>query len=996
MLKDLTDFAEVVTLIPGTGIQFLDFGFNITSQARGKPLGKISRAFWAEKKGEFDPEGREKVILHALETNEEGEHIHRPDDGGPARLVADDDVEIYRALAALQVFDGEWLPAPVLRVRQMEKDGSPSFDQGPLSWARIRLDQLDEADIDGNTHRVTIAFDTSLGAARKPDFPYVSPEERDATDPVEFQLVSNPFANRFFLEIDAIERWLRERYVECVARRKGRKPREEDMLPGEFWAQYILFLEGITAACKVPRITLVDTVTKGIQHDPIDVDLVIDVGNSRTCGILIEHPMGGERVDVSQATRLELRDLSRPFMVYARPFESKVEFAPAGFGSQSHARRVGRSDAFRWPSLVRVGPEAAWLSAKSDGTEGITGLSSPKRYLWDQEARPQPWVNTRGLTPPDQPVPEIKGPITGKLTEEGKPVGAAGRTVGMLPRYSRSSLYTLMLVELLSHAMVQINSAGLRGQRSNRDLPRRLRNLILTLPSATPVGEQKALRHLAGNAVRLLWEVMGWAEGDAVHSRPRVKLDWDEATCTHLVYLFNEVNRKFQGAPADFFKLMAPERQAELYPGNSALRIASIDIGGGTTDLMVIQHEMKGAYTIHPRQIFREGFRQAGDDIVKVVIEEVVLPAVARGLKSAGFSGADGVLSDLFGGDREGMAQQDRTLRALFVNQILHPMAIALLARYEQTDSRRPSAVETLRFSDVLIDDMAPQRHVLDFLEEAVRKRGVSGFRLADVSVQMDAGNMADIILATTGGMLDDLCDIVRSMDCDVLLLSGRPSRLPAVRDRIDSQLPISPHRIVAMHTYEVGNWYPFRSDDFRIEDPKTTAAVGAMLCQICEGSAEGFVMMSSELRMRSTARYIGIMDLNDQITEANTLLENVDMDSAQDTVGFTFKMERPLFLGFRQLPLERWKTTPLYFAGFRNPERAATKTPITVTMERADPKNEEDEMALETFMIADAVGADDTPCRNLIDVRTQTLRVENQSEAGYWRDSGVLRIQRS
>ena len=123
------------------------------------------------------------------------------------------------------------------------------------------------------------------------------------------------------------------------------------------------------------------------------------------------------------------------------------------------------------------------------GYEGISGLSSAKRYLWDEAPRPLPWVNSRGRLPKELRVPAITGPMTAKLTETGE----LGTPPGMQPLYSRSSLYTLMIAELLIHAMGQINAVSVREQRANADLPRRLRSLILTLPSATPIAEQRRL-----------------------------------------------------------------------------------------------------------------------------------------------------------------------------------------------------------------------------------------------------------------------------------------------------------------------------------------------------------------------------------------------------------------------------------------------------------------------------------------------------------------------
>lgn len=996
MLKRLTDFPDSVTLVPNTGLQMLDFGLTSSVVAR------LSRAFWPEiRSGETDEDGRSRVILHPLEPHENG-FLYRDQTYPNGRMAPAEAVNTYRAVPALDVFDGEWLPAPVLRLRTGGINGRQSYDQGPVGWARIRVARLAEPDETGHTHRITLAIDTTLGETRRQPTPattpasaapaaapYLAPEQRDATDPVEFQFVSDPTDILFFLEALPIRRWLKDRFLACLGRARKRQVSEDDIDPGEYWAQYILLLEAVTQACSVPRLSLIDTVSSPETIRPVDVDLVIDVGNSRTCGILIEKSRNDHQINIGQAIRLELRDLSRPEFAYAEPFATWVEFSPAHFGSYAHARRASQPNAFWWPSLVRIGPEAAWLAAQSDGTEGISGLSSPKRYLWDTAAREQPWANTRGLTPPGERLPEIRGPMTAQLTENGELVGA-GRTVGTSPRYSRSSLYTLMLVELLSHALMQINSPALRRERTDRDVPRRLSTLILTLPSATPLAEQRWLRRRADDAWALLTRVMRWTENDPLHTRPTVRLDWDEATCTHLVYLHNEINHKYKGQPRDFFSLAGEGRRG---PANQpALRIASIDMGGGTTDLMIIEHEVEGERIVHPHQLFREGFRLAGDDIVKTVIEHMIFPRLADQMRACGVQDPVGLLADLFGGDREGIAQQERALRATFATQILVPLALDLLAAYEATDGRRSAGETQMRVGDLLTGLRSPQPHVRAYLETAAQRRGGTGFALADVTLPMVPHQTAGVIASVIGPMLDDLCDIVRHYQCDLLLLSGRPSRLPIVRDRIYTNMPLPPSRVIAMHKYAVFNWYPFRSSNYCITDPKTTAVVGAVLCMICEGRTHGFFMRSSELRMRSTARYLGIMDERGQIIERNTLLHNVDFDKGAGMVDFSLNMEGPTFLGYRQLPLVRWRTTPLYHLGFRNPDRLARlRLPIRVTLERATLEEGADEAGLEEFKVVEAIDRDGTGCRNDIAFRLQTLRIEPPSASGYWLDTGIF-----
>ena len=996
MLKRLYGFKadSVVGLIPNSGVQFLDFGMKPES------IKDLKRAFWDEiNERDRDAEGRPAVDLHPLDRDGEGTYFFRRLDGSIGE-PEEDAVYTVRAEQALERLAGQWLPLPVLREKESGRPGHQDYDAGPTNWARLYVAPLYTPDGEGHRWRVVIALDT-LVVPRPADDRYVAPEPRDVQDDMRFVFLAEHGAIRFFLTTDWVRGWLREAYLEAETRRKrARTPLTVEDLsnPGEYWAYYIVLLEAVARATSVPILRFLDR-DMGGGSQPVEVDLAMDVGNSRTCGIFIEDNKEAQRLDMSQAYRLELRDLSNPHHVYAEPFESHIEFHPASFGRTEFSRKARRPkrDAFWWPSPVRVGPEAAWLAGQNDGTLGQSGLSSPKRYLWDSAARPRPWVNNRGPEANSERVQPIKGPIPARLTEKGDLVkpGVAGSVVGMEPKYSRASVYTLMLAEILIHAVTQINSPSVRSRRARSDDPRRLRRIILTLPSATPVAEQKALMRRARDAVRLVWQVMEWDQNDPIYKQPEIIIDWDEATATHLVYLYNEITQKFQRSPREFFALMRREGAPDDPP---RLRVASMDMGGGTTDLMVIEHRVEGDRTIQPVQIFREGFRLAGDDIVKQVIESAVLPRLAEALRRAGVKYPGNFLVDHFGGDREGMSQQDRSLRGLFVNQVLRPAALALLGAYEQTDFRRPEASVEIPFMAALPAELPPKQAVLDYVIRSARQWGGAEFDLDQVVLRMDAAEMAGIIQGVVQQVLLDLCDVVRAYDCDILLLSGRPSRLPVINELIRAYVPVPANRIVPMDGYEVGNWYPFHSSSFRIEDPKTTAAVGAMLCYVCEGNVEGMIVRVHELKMRSTARYIGFMEKTDQILDKNLAFRDIDLDAERQEIGDPVNFEPPVFLGYRQLPLERWKTTPLYYVTFKRREAVRDlRMPLTVVLERGLGDEDESEEKLEEFEIREAYDANGTRCEDALRrPQFQTLRVEQDQEAGYWLDSGVLTIDPS
>ncbi|MGF7177632.1 virulence factor SrfB [Azospirillum doebereinerae] len=998
MLKSLFRWQKgsVVTLIPNTGIQFLDFAVTAAF------AGQVQQHFYCEVRAtETDADGRPAEVLHIVRHDEDKQPYYLDPASGLPVAVAEDEVFPVRGEQALDMLAGAWLPAPVLRVRE---DGA--FADGPTNWARLFVTRLPEPDADGNRWRVTLALDTLL-AERPGDHRYIMPEPRDAAEMTPFGLATGLEDVNFFLRTEWVRSWLRDSYLAAESARRGGRKVTLENLPrgGLYWATYLVLLKilgsGDAADRPVdapegpilPRLRFLDEAPYARDQKPIPVNLVIDIGNSRTCGILIEDSSeGAQRLDMSQAYRLELRDLSNPAHTYADPFESRVEFHTANFNLGAYSRMSGRPvrDAFWWPSPVRVGPEAAWLGSLTDGTQGRSGLSSPKRYLWDRTERTTPWVNNGGLLPAGERVPPIRGPIPAKLTQRGDLLKPGGLP-GMKPAYSRSSLYMLMLTEILAHALIQINAPSTRAHRARSEEPRVLRNVILTVPSATPVAEQKALKRLAKWAINLLWEVMGWDAAHPLRRRPDLKTEWDEATATHLVYLYNEITQKLQSAPRDFFTMMRRNRQESGH--RPMLRIASMDMGGGTTDLMIIQHEVTdNDRTIQPIQLFREGFRLAGDDILKQVIEDEVLPCLQTALAEAGAPYPVNFLVERFSSEREGMSQQERTLRALFVNQVLRPAALALLAQYENGGRHAGNDELTLRLVDAFPADRQPRRAVVDYLVEAARRSGARDFSLESVVVQTRRDRIAATIRGVVRPMLTDMCDVVRSYDCDVLLLSGRPSRFPVIKDMIIGQAPLPPSRIVPMDSYGIGNWYPFHSPTFKIEDPKTTAAVGAMLCQVCEGQVEGMLVRTSDIRMRSTARYIGAMEINDQIRTEKLVFSDVDLDRKEHSTSRTVTVTPPVFIGYRQLPLERWKTTPLYFLDFRNSAEAGKLAmPLSVTLDRRNQTADEDEGALEEFELREIKDANGQDASDQLRLSFQTLRVERGQEAGYWLDSGLL-----
>ncbi len=969
----------LITLIPNSGIQFWDLDLDADA------LPRQARMFWEEPLGgPPDANGAIRSKLHELQPDPEtGQLVDAlSGDAPPAE-------ETYPVSTrqAIEMHLGRWVPLPYFMLLSRSSTGQEAHERGPSNWVRGRLVPHPNA-APGRTHRLTLAFDTVLlsqGAG-----PYVAPSPDDSVRQQEFVLVADPAANAWFLDQAWMGDWLREMLVEMLTAARGGRPlRPDDLRRGcEHYARYQVMLALLAAAGTLPRVRLLDVVSSNLGYLPVAVDLVLDLGNARTCGILIEeHP--GQGMNLSDSYPLALRDLSRPECLHDRPFDSRVEFSRAAFGRDAVSRRSGRGSAFTWPSPIRVGPEAVRLAGARLGNEGLTGLSSPKRYLWDVRPATQGWrFNGRandGVTTD----PPVSGSFMALVAEDGTVLRPGHGQPAVRARFSRSSVFTFMLAEILLQALGQMNAPGTRAQRRDADKPRHLRSLLLTMPPGMPVAEQHLLRARAASAVTLAWNMLEW---NGKMNRPRVLANLDEATATQIVWLHNEVTERLQGDAGALMELVG--RMRPEVAATPSLRVASIDIGGGTTDLMVSTYVMQGGEAILPRQEFRESFKIAGDDVLERIITTVALPAFATALRDAGVADPRAFLNRTLGQDQGGQSELDRHRRRLFVSVVLEAVGIAILRAYEAIEGRATGEVLRRTVGEIMGDDRDRSGRAMEYLERAAEAAGVLGFRVADVVIAVGTRQVEPVVTAVLGPVLADLCEVVWAYDCDVLLLSGRPSRLRVVGDMVLAKAPVPPHRIIGMHRYRVGEKYPFRDAANRIDDPKTTAAVGAALCMQAEGRLRNFTMRTARLSMRSTARYISKMDNNGQIREENVLLRNLDLDGppAQD-VAFKLAFQTVAQLGFRQLPIARWTATPLYMMEFANPDDAhRMDLPLTVTVARReiDADAAEAEMQRETFVVDEVVDASGATQRSG-DVRLRLQTIDDQD--GYWRDTGRLVI---
>ncbi len=917
----------------------------------------------------FDETGLVKMLEGELTTlfssyNDEDEGVYSINSLGSFRVK--DPADGHGVVSAFNLLLGHWLPMPMF---EREIDGVTA--NHPLGWCRMKMEKTGDGTKKGTArYRLVWAFDTQLGSqAQSALRPYFYEDEDEETK--TFALCNR--ADEMLDFMSSGETF--HAFSDYIAALLRINPQHDDTK--KYIAYYIYFVNFIRLLGASPSVTL-----HNLKKKDIGVDLVLDIGNSRTCGVLFEEG------DFTKSMMLELRDLSKPWLTYEKPFDMRLVFRKADFGNDI----VLDDDLFSWKSFVRIGDEAKRLVYRSLEEEGLsertTNYSSPKRYLWDLKPFEHRW---EFLTTIDDPfnvrlssnlyIPTLSDYFdeNGQFLPDGS--DGLGGVDGSETKFSRSSLMTFVFIEIIQQAIAQINSIKFRTKHGDMDCRRSLRSLIITCPTAMPMAEQVKLRQCAVDAYAALGKCISLPGDIAITPSPsslQVKDDfdeakqrswsYDEASCCQLVYLYAEIAQRYNGEIHKFFELkghVRPELKEEGYEGN-ALTIGTIDIGAGTTDIMVCAYECEGEgrSRITPIPLFWDSFYLAGDDILRNIVQNTVIEGQELGVPDMGNIAsattarllsmsdaelhelpclkenpvykskvedilrsndpqtresqirafASNLIHDFFGQDSAMMSYKDRRCRVDFNTQISLPIAQKWM---DLSRLNRPSKVYTY---GELFPDVKPADYLLDYFARHF------GFRFEELSWRFEPNQVANIVKSTMEPLMKQLSVILYAYHCDILVLAGRPTSLNAITELFVKYIPLSPNRLIRLNDYRVGQWYPFADGQGYFYDQKSVVAVGAMIGSLASGHGfNGLAMDFSRMikTMKSTANYLGVYNpRRQQVT--TSFLTPTNSAASLDIAVF------PAFIGCKQFDSPIYQARPLY-AIYNH----SNKPSLRVTVER-------------------------------------------------------------
>lgn len=829
--------------------------------------------------------------------------------------------------SGLEYIENQWLPMPMYEMNEGLSEPTPT------NWFRIKiLPVKDKSTAEKKVYRIVLAFDTTentMDANSAPTF-NGQPFKRYAlcgvtqtairnlsrSDQNTMTQVTLPMRAYTFCDVNNnvwFNAYLQDMFscTELLHFEPGQRMK--------YLAYYIYLITYLHNLDIIPSVKLYNDQGQTSIH----TNLVLDVGNSRTFGLVAEDPINSS---FSNSTIIELRDLETG-EVYRDPFDMRLCFKDERFGFNSGDGQ------FRWPSLVRLGKEAQRNIYNGDadlllGEQFDTSHSSPKRYLWDHKAYTGQW---NFVTEKNREVGPTKTVCMDGIMQQFHSDGSFAADPGEMgehSNYSRGSLMTFCFMEILLQVKMQINGVDFRRKNGEEGRKRDITRVIITCPTAMSREEQRTLRQCMQEASVVLrryydgsylWEYNPEEDHDKIEIIPSVrdlslsvdnidqKRSWnyDEATCCQMVYLYSEL-RRYLGNSQEFFSLYGRRRNNDAEP---SLTVASIDIGAGTTDIMICNYKNEGISVV-PMPLFWDSFHLAGDDLVKRIITDVMLD-----FADPRYPGASGIITEKlraigcpsipdtmhhFFSDTQAMGVIEKRMRKEFCIQVLIPIANYLL------DLLQKDKEDCIVSYNDIFTNGRPSTCLMDFFARQM------GFRFEDLPIKYSRDYLNEIVCKVFEPSFRKFAAIFYSYKCDIVLMGGRPCSIGQIYRLLLRLYSVSPNRLISMNHYRVGSWYPGSTDVGHFGDKKSMVAVGALISYLAEnGKLLAFRLNTEKLRTKvtPTSEYIGLMEANSGALQTVLTPHNVTT--------FVSLSAFPVRFGCKQIDVPGYPSQMLYNLDF-------------------------------------------------------------------------------
>jgi hypothetical protein len=606
--------------------------------------------------------------------------------------------------------------------------------------------------------------------------------------------------------------------------------------------------------------------------EPLDVDLIVDFGNTRTVVLALENddtsqgklrsicrpihfPQRGAAPDAADPSKQVIVEswiaLEEPlFSTFEtdRPSPLVPEYISEPVikrtGWLLKSKREGREltkIVYRVPQMfVELSPAILGADAelalreKIDLVRGEKAFqSSPKRYAWDTDQGGSmgdtcwsmvlnPWNPVKQI---EANVPKLAGEALRFIPLDGRDWDIASPPTGWeiqqrpsaapsFPVYPRSETLTWAALAILEQAHREITSEDWR--RNHKPfIPRRLRKIVVTYPSGWTGSEVAAYRAKWQKAVNIFRHAH---LRDPLGAGPTLSMDVDEAIASQLPLIYSEITR-LGSVGENYIELIGRKEE-----GAAKARVLTMDIGGGTTDVAIVDYRntsRQAGVNLHAELLCKDTSTVAGDALVKRVIERVLLPAIGAPLRSD--AGRWTRYARLFGAslasatDKAEWSKISRLVFVTIVRRWLEDRVLGIAGNPQTGRPWTPREIGVHQMDVELFNRKLESLAAGDLLQLDEPLAPLGGYEAIDQCVE-----------ECFDGLFQSLAKHVAAFGCDLVIVAGKPSELPMVRDLVVRHMPLPIERILFAKNFDAGDWYPLY--DRKIEDAKTVTAVGAAL----------------------------------------------------------------------------------------------------------------------------------------------------------------------
>ena len=330
-----------ITLIANTGLQFFTFetkiDFALQKEIKFRYIERYDsrrRKFWLDEvvllKSEEDVFARKGEVEKLGFLTTKGTQTDDIDFTKFEHIAETDIFEVGNLNQAFKYFEKKWIPIPFFKKNNINNNFF-----GPTDWVRIYFERTSDVDI-----KVMLLVDTST--SNKPD-DFVSPYIHENPNENIYGICPNDqLAMSFVDSLNGCE-WV-EDYITKLFYTNNLTP-EQPFL--KHLANYIFLIRFLRNNDKLPDIHLLSD-----KLGSVDVDLIIDVGNSNTCAVLFENDPDGT-FNFNSVKKVKIQDFSQPFVQRDESFSTRIVFKEASFGAFNS--ELNQNNKFQWPSPARIG-----------------------------------------------------------------------------------------------------------------------------------------------------------------------------------------------------------------------------------------------------------------------------------------------------------------------------------------------------------------------------------------------------------------------------------------------------------------------------------------------------------------------------------------------------------------------------------------------------------------------------------------------------------------